>query len=76
MEEIHFHTLRHTHESRLLMQGVPLKVASAGASHATAGVTADVCGRLLPGADEQAAAQLNTLPTATRAAMAEAEASS
>jgi integrase len=70
LEGVHFHTLRHTHISQLLMQGVPLKVASARAGHATVGITADIYGHLLPGADEQAAQQLDTFlaiaPTAAK----------
>ena len=60
MQVVHFHTLRHTQISQLLMQGVPLKVASARAGHASVSIRADIYGHLLPGADEQAAAQLGT----------------
>lgn len=58
LPQVRFHDLRHGHITQLLLRGVPLKVVSARAGHSGIGITADLYGHLLPGADEQAAAQL------------------
>ena len=52
---IGFHGLRHTHLSHLLADGVPVKVISERAGHASAKMTLDVYGHLLPGMQEDAA---------------------
>ncbi len=57
---VRFHDLRHGHVTHLLLRGVPLKVVSARAGHSTIAITADLYGHLLPGADQQAAAHLDT----------------
>ena len=68
LPHIRFHDLRHGSISMLLMEGVPFKVVSARAGHSTVGITLDTYGHLLPGADEQAAAQLESLMGADIAA--------
>ncbi len=56
---VRFHDLRHGHITHLLLRGVPFKVASVRVGHSGAAITADLYGRLLPGADEQAAAKMD-----------------
>ena len=63
-----FHELRHTHCSQLLMQGVPLKVASERMGHAGIGITGDLYGHLAEGRDQAAA---EVFDAALRAALAE-----
>jgi integrase len=71
LPRIRFHDLRHGSISMLLMEGVPFKVVSARAGHSTVGITLDTYGHLLPGADEQAAASLDSLMGAGIAAAAD-----
>ena len=68
LPHIRFHDLRHGSISMLLMEGVPFKIVSARAGHATVGITLDTYGHLLPGADEQAASRLESLMGADIAA--------
>lgn len=51
----HLHTLRHTHASRLLRSGVDVKQVQARMGHATATLTLNVYGHLIPGSDDRAA---------------------
>jgi integrase len=49
------HTLRHTHASNLLSNGVPLPAVSARIGHADVNVTARIYSHALPGDDQRAA---------------------
>jgi integrase len=69
LPRVRFHDLRHGSISMLLMEGVPVKVVSARAGHATTGITQDIYGHLLPGADKQAAALLHDLMAAGTASL-------
>lgn len=54
-----FHALRHTHASQLLRQGVHPKIVSERLGHSSVGLTLDTYSHLLPGMQEDAAAQLD-----------------
>lgn len=54
-----FHSLRHTHASQLIAEGVSLKVVSERLGHASITITADLYGHLLRGVDEAAANAIN-----------------
>jgi integrase len=54
---IRFHDLRHTHASLLLQQGVHPKIVSERLGHSTINITLDTYSHVLPGLQEQAAAQ-------------------
>jgi len=49
------HSLRHTHASELLDQGVPLPVVSARLGHSSVRVTADIYSHAIHGRDDEAA---------------------
>jgi integrase len=49
------HTLRHTHGSHLLANGVPLPVVSARLGHSSVRVTADIYSHAIHGQDDEAA---------------------
>lgn len=55
---ITFHTLRHTHASILIYQGVDIKTISRRLGHENIAFTLQVYGHLLPGQDEGAADQM------------------
>ena len=57
---ISFHGLRHTHLSHLMASGVPVKVVAERAGHASAKMTLDVYGHVLPGMQEDVARQVDT----------------
>jgi hypothetical protein len=57
---IHLHSLRHSHASQLLSQGVPLPTVSKRLGHADASITAKVYAHALPEDDETAAEIWNT----------------
>lgn len=50
-----FHDLRHTHVSQLLAAGEPVSVVAARVGHASAKMTLDVYGHVIPGAERAAA---------------------
>jgi integrase len=56
---IGFHGLRHTHLSHLMASGVPVKVVAERAGHASAKMTLDVYGHVLPGMQEDVARQVD-----------------
>jgi integrase len=49
------HTLRHTHTSHLLADGVPLPVVSARLGHSSVRVTAEIYSHMIHGQDDDAA---------------------
>jgi hypothetical protein len=71
------HGLRHSHISELLAAGVPIKVVSERAGHASISVTADIYGHLLDGGQAAAIAAEGKLRAAVeRAGSAEFDTSS
>lgn len=50
-----FHSLRHTHATHLLREGVDIKTLQRRLGHSSAAITLDTYGHVLPGADVQAA---------------------
>ncbi len=60
LEGVTFHTLRHTHASILIFQGVDIKTISRRLGHENVAFTLQVYGHLLPGQDERAAAEVDT----------------
>lgn len=52
----HFHTLRHTHATYLLEDGVPVSTVQERMGHARASTTLDNYGHVVAGADQRAAA--------------------
>lgn len=58
---IRFHDLRHTHASLLLSSGAHPKALQERLGHSTAAFTMDVYAHLLPGVQEQAVTNLETL---------------
>ena len=54
-EGVTFHSLRHTHGTWLLMQGVPIKAVSERLGHADVSTTLRVYAHVLPGLDQAAA---------------------
>lgn len=50
-----FHSLRHTHATHLLREGVDIKTLQRRLGHSSAAITLDTYGHVLPGADDQAA---------------------
>ncbi len=60
LKKVRFHDLRHSHASQLLRSGVNPKVISERLGHSKVGFTLDVYAHLLPGMQEEAAAQTNS----------------
>ena len=58
---VRFHDLRHTHASQLLKAGVPVRVVSERLGHAAASITLDVYAHVLPGQQQEAAAQVDAM---------------
>lgn len=54
-----FHHLRHAHATQLLANGVHVKVASERLGHSTTGITMDLYQHVMPGMQEDAAAQID-----------------
>lgn len=54
-----FHHLRHAHATQLLASGVHVKVASERLGHSTTGITMDLYQHVMPGMQEDAAAQID-----------------
>jgi integrase len=52
---VSLHSLRHTHTSHLLADGVPLPVVSARLGHASVRTTADIYAHMIHGQDDDAA---------------------
>jgi len=63
-----YHTLRHTHATHLLREGVDIKVLQRRLGHSSAAITLDTYAHVLPGADDAAAdAMAEVLARANRA---------
>ncbi len=60
LHDVTFHTLRHTHASVLIFQGVDPKALSKRLGHTNIAFTLQVYGHLLPGQDERAADAVET----------------
>jgi integrase len=54
-----FHHLRHAHATQMLANGVHIKVASERLGHSTTGITMDLYQHVMPGMQEDAAAQID-----------------
>ena len=67
LQGTNFHSLRHTHATRLLEQGVHIKVVSERLGHATVSITLDVYSHVSEGIQEDAAEKMDA---GLRAAMA------
>ena len=59
VRSLSFHALRHTHLSHLMAAGVPVKVVSERAGHASAKMTLDIYGHVMPGMQEDVARQVD-----------------
>jgi integrase len=59
IENIPFHSLRHSHASQLLRAGISPKVISERLGHSKVGFTLDVYSHLLPGMQEEAAQKVD-----------------
>ena len=60
LEPITLHECRHSAISTWIAAGINLKVTSSMAGHASISITLDRYGHLLPGAEDEAAAIMNT----------------
>lgn len=56
-----FHSLRHTHATLLLKQGIHPKVVSERLGHAKVGITLDIYSHVLPGMQEEAAQRIDSV---------------
>jgi len=61
IEDASMHSLRHTHASHLISNGVPLTAVSARLGHADANVTARIYSHALPADDQRAADTWDTI---------------
>jgi integrase len=61
LPRIRLHDLRHTHATLGLASGVPAKVMSERLGHTKVGITLDLYGHVVPGMQEAAAAQIESL---------------
>ena len=72
LADAHLHSLRHTHASVMLREGVSPKVVQERLGHANIGVTMDTYSHVMPGLQEAAAEKFDkalamTIPTETEA---------
>ena len=63
---IRFHDVRHTHASLLLARGTPVLDVSRRIGHASAAMTLDVYGHVVPGQGQRAAAAFADLVEGSR----------
>ena len=63
LPDIHFHDLRHTAATLMLLNGIPLIVVSRRLGHSKPSVTLDIYGHYLPGMQKEAAAMIDELVT-------------
>jgi integrase len=69
--DTHFHHLRHAHAALLIQQGEHAKVISSRLGHSKIGITMDLYGHVMQGADRAAADRLNAMfPVKTKTATA------
>ncbi len=59
LEGITFHSLRHSHATQLLRQGVHPKIVSERLGHSTVSITLDIYSHVLPGMQEDAALKVD-----------------
>src|SRR5205085_9681639 len=59
LPRVRFHDLRHAHATHLLASGVHPKVASERLGHSKVGITLDLYSHVLPGLQNEAAAQVD-----------------
>jgi integrase len=57
--QVTFHTLRHTHASQLIAQGVDIVTISKRLGHAKPSVTLAICAHMFTSDDRKAAAAIN-----------------
>jgi integrase len=69
LPRVRFHDLRHSHATQLLIAGVHPKVVQERLGHATIAITLDLYSHVIPTLQEDAAARLEALVAAARAAM-------
>lgn len=67
-EEVKFHSLRHTHATLLLAEGIDLKTVAERLGHARDGFTLEVYGHVVPGRDELAAETFDQIEDRARRA--------
>jgi integrase len=60
LPEVSFHTLRHTHATQLLKEGIHPKIVSERLGHATVGLTLDVYSHVLPDMQTEAARRIDS----------------
>jgi integrase len=61
LPENRFHDLRHTTASQMLINGVDTRTVSKRLGHSKSSVTLDMCGHLIPGVQEKAAALMDEI---------------
>ena len=61
LAHLRFHDLRHTHATLMLLGGVQPKVVEERLGHADVGITLNTYSHVLPGLQQQAAAQFDEL---------------
>jgi integrase len=61
LRRVRFHDLRHSHATHMLGAGVHPKIASERLGHSKVGITLDLYSHVLPGMQDEAAAQVNAL---------------
>jgi integrase len=61
IKPVTFHSLRHTHLTHLLREGVPPHVVASRAGHSNANITLSTYAHLLGGDDDRAAAQAEVM---------------
>ena len=59
LTDAHLHSLRHTHASLMLREGVSPKVVQERLGHATIAITLDLYSHVMPGMQEDAAARVD-----------------
>ena len=61
LKRIRFHDLRHSHATHMLAGGIHPKIASERLGHSKIGITLDLYSHVLPGMQDEAAAQVNMM---------------
>ena len=59
LRQVTFHSLRHSHATLLLKQGINAKIVSERLGHARVGTTLDIYSHVLPGMQDEAARRID-----------------
>ncbi|MCZ6846857.1 MAG: site-specific integrase, partial [Alphaproteobacteria bacterium] len=59
LQHVNFHSLRHSHATLLLKQGIHPKIVSERLGHAKVGTTLDIYSHVIPGMQDEAAQQID-----------------